>query len=111
MLLEDGEIVTSTAPAAVNPSVEICHETGAYCEAYKRSKKILASVCLHREVDGQFVVLSPCGVCLERLAAHGPDVNVGVPSQDASTEVSWVPLKQAHPFYWRKVFPGETPDW
>lgn len=44
MLLEDGSIVTSTAPPAANPSVEICHETGAYCEAHKRSKKIVASV-------------------------------------------------------------------
>lgn len=111
MLLEDGTIVTSTAPAASNPSVEICHETGSYCEAYKRNKRIAASVCLHHEGGGQFIVLSPCGVCLEQLAVHGAEVNVGVPSQGSSSEVSWVTLKQAHPFYWRKVFPGETPGW
>lgn len=111
MLLENGTIVTSTAPTAANPSVEICHETGAYCEAFKRRKNIVASVCLHHAGHEQFVVLSPCGVCMERLAVHGPEVSVGVPAQGDSTEVSWVPLKQAHPFYWRKAFSEETPGW
>lgn len=103
MLLPDGTVLTSTAPAAFNPSVEICHETGAYCEAYKQGKTIVASVCLHRETDERFLVLSPCGVCLERLAVHGPDVLVGVPAAGEPAEVTWVSLRDAHPYYWRKV--------
>ena len=29
MRLRDGKIVTSVAPAALNPAAELCHETGA----------------------------------------------------------------------------------
>lgn len=46
MRLEDDTIVTSTAPKAVNPSVEVCHETGALCEAYKLDRAVVASVCV-----------------------------------------------------------------
>ncbi|HXH80688.1 cytidine deaminase [Nocardioides sp.] len=108
MLLADGAILTSTAPAAFNPSVEVCHEVGAYCEAYKRDVKVVASVCLHRQPDDRFLVLSPCGVCLERLAVHGPGVLVGVPAGDDSSMVSWVELRDAHPYYWRRVFADDT---
>lgn len=33
MRLADGSVLTSTAPHAVNPAVETCHETGVICEA------------------------------------------------------------------------------
>jgi len=33
MLLDDGTILTGTAPDAINPSVEVCHETEPYCAA------------------------------------------------------------------------------
>lgn len=110
VLLSDGSILTSTAPQAFNDSVELCHETGAYCEAYKLDRSIAASVCFYREADSSRTVLSPCGVCMERLAVHGAEVLVGVPHTDDG-QVRWVTLREAHPFYWRKVFAEETPGW
>ena len=52
MLLADGTILTGTAPDAVNPSVEVCHEIEPYCGAYRLNQPIVASVCLHRQPGG-----------------------------------------------------------
>ena len=62
MLLADGTVLTGTAPDAVNPAVEVCHEIEPYAAAFRLDQEILASVCLHREEAGRFLVLSPCGV-------------------------------------------------
>ena len=111
VLLSDGSVLTSTAPAALNASVELCHETGAFCEAYKLDRRIVASVCLHRETNDRFLVLSPCGVCMERLAAHGPGVLVGVPSVGDLANPTWVELRDAHPHYWRRILADASSGW
>ncbi len=107
MLLGDGTILTGTAPDAINPSVEVCHETEPYCAAFRLGKPIVASVCLHREPGGRTVVLSPCGVCRERLAVHGPNLLVAVADVDDPTQVVWKPLKRVLPDYWMTAFPAE----
>jgi cytidine deaminase len=107
MLLDDGTILTGTAPDAINPSVEVCHEVEPYCAAFRLGRSILASVCLHREPSGRTVVLSPCGVCRERLAVHGPNVLVAVASVKDPTVVVWKPLKEVLPDYWMMAFPEE----
>ncbi|NHN19454.1 cytidine deaminase, partial [Bacillus amyloliquefaciens] len=61
MLLADGTVLTGTAPDAVNPAVEVCHEIEPYAAAFRLNQEILASVCLHRDEAGRFLVLSPCG--------------------------------------------------
>jgi cytidine deaminase len=108
MLLDDGTILTGTAPDAINPSVELCHETEPYCAAFRLGRPIVASVCLHRELGGRTVVLSPCGVCRERLAVHGPDVLVAVADPEDPTVAVWKPLKEVLPDYWMTAFPGEV---
>lgn len=108
MLLADGTIVTGTAPAAVNPSVEVCHETEPYCAAYRLSRGVVASICLHRRPDGRHVVLSPCGVCRERLAVHGPGVRVAVADPADPTAVVWKALREVLPDYWLTAFPDEV---
>ena len=107
MLLADGTILTGTAPDAVNPAVEVCHEIEPYAAAFRLNQEIVASVCLHRDKAGRFLVLSPCGVCRERLAVHGPDVLVGVAGGEDPTQVVWKPLHEVLPDYWMTVFPGE----
>jgi cytidine deaminase len=112
MLLKDGSILTGTAPDAVNPSVEVCHEIEPYCGAHRLDQRIVASVCLHRESGGRTVVLSPCGVCRERLAVHGPDVLVAVADTRDPTLVVWKTLKEVLPDYWMTAFPDEIdPGW
>jgi cytidine deaminase len=112
MLLDDGTIVTGTAPDALNPSVEVCHETEPYCAAFRLRRSIVASVCLHREPGGRTLVLSPCGVCRERLAVYGPDVLVAVADFEDPTRVVWKPLKNVLPDYWMTAFRDEAdPGW
>lgn len=112
MLLADGTILTGTAPPAVNPAVQVCHELEPYCAAYRLDQRILASVCLHRLPRGRTVVLSPCGVCRERLAAHGPDVLAAVAERQDPTVIVWKRLKDLVPDYWMTAFPDELdPAW
>ncbi|MCC5674586.1 cytidine deaminase [Kocuria rhizophila] len=108
MLLADGAVLTGTAPDAVNPAVEVCHEIEPYAAAFRLDQEIVASVCLHRDEAGRFLVLSPCGVCRERLAVHGPDVLVGVAAPDDPTQLVWKSLREVLPDYWMTVFPGEA---
>lgn len=112
MLLDDRSILTGTSPSAINPSVEVCHEIEPYCGAYRLGRQVVASVCLHRQPGGKMVVLSPCGVCRERLAVHGPDVLVAVASLHDATKVVWKTLKDVLPDYWMTAFPDEIdPGW
>src|SRR4051794_40172990 len=111
MLLGDGTVLTGTSPEAVNPSVQVCHETEPYCGAFRLNQRILASVCLHCVPDGQFLVLSPCGVCRERLATYGADVLIAVAGPDDPTAVQWVRLREALPHYWMTAFPEDLTGW
>jgi cytidine deaminase len=112
MLLDDGTILTGTSPDVVNPSVDLCHETEPYCAAFRLGRSIVASVCLLREPGGRTMVLSPCGVCRERLAMHGPNVQVAVAHPDDPELVVWKRLKEIFPDYWMRVFPDEIdPAW
>lgn len=111
VLLADGTILTGTSPDFVNPSAEVCHELEPYCAAYRLDQRIVASVCLHRDPERGFLVLSPCGICRERLAGHGPDVLAGVAEQDDPTVLHWLPLRELLPHYWLTAFPGETEAW
>jgi cytidine deaminase len=107
MLLADGTILTGTSPDAINPSVEVCHEIEPYCGAFRLNQRVVASVCLHRQPGGRTVVLSPCGVCRERLAVYGPGVLVAVADRVDPTVVVWKALKDVLPDYWMTVFPDE----
>lgn len=112
MLLADGTILTGTAPDAINPSVEVCHEIEPYCGAFRLGRPVVASICLHRQPGGRTIVLSPCGVCRERLAVHGPQVLVAVAAPTDVTEIVWKPLKDVLPDYWMTAFPDEVdPGW
>lgn len=71
----------------------------------------MASVCLHRFEDGRHIVLSPCGICRERLAGHGPDVLVAVAGSPDGSELRWVTLREALPHYWLTAIPEEAPEW
>ena len=109
MLLGNGIILTGTSPDALNPSVEVCHEIEPYCGAFRLGLRMLvASVCLHSQADGRVVVLSPCGVCRERLAVHGPGVLVAVADRDDPTAMVWRTLKDILPDYWMTAFPDHV---
>ncbi len=104
MYTEDGQILLSTAPESVNASVELCHETGAICEAHKLNKKITATVCVSRDENKKFHILTPCGVCQERLLFWGDQIQAAVPDDNDSSLWQSKTLKEIQPYYWRKPF-------
>ena len=66
--IENGEYLISVWPECDNSSAGLCAETGAICEAHKLNKKVTHSLCVCRKKDGEnYEILSPCGICQERL--------------------------------------------
>ncbi|NYH81123.1 cytidine deaminase [Actinopolyspora biskrensis] len=109
--LDDGRIVTSLALDNLNAAATLCAEAGAICQAYTLGLAITASVFVNRwNEDDSFSVLAPCGICQERLALWGPDVQVGVAAPETDSGWSVRTLRELNPFYWGQYFADEG-DW
>ncbi|MFF7987944.1 cytidine deaminase [Streptomyces sp. NPDC007901] len=107
--LDDGEILTSTAPDVPNSAVNLCHETGAICEAFKRGRRVVASVCVTAaDGDRGYWILAPCGVCQERLFAYGPDVEVAVPEPADPRHWRTLRLRDVQPHWFARVFADDV---
>ena len=97
--IETGEYLTSVWPDTPNESATLCVETGAICEAHKINMKVTHSLCLCRQKDGEdYEILSPCGVCQERLFYWGSDVLCAISTKDNS--VVFKTLKELQPYFW-----------
>lgn len=103
--LEDGEILTSVGLDNLNGGVSLCHETGAICQAYTLDRRVTASVCVCRVPErDQVLILPPCGICQERLALWGPEVQVAVPDADSAKGWRARTLRDVNPYYWGAQF-------
>ena len=101
---DTGEILTSVCFDTLNEAANLCHEAGAYCEANRRNLRVTASVCVSRSTpEDSFVILSPCGICQERLAVWGLDVEVAVPQRGDPTKWESKSLREVQPYYWGNV--------
>lgn len=101
MYTSTGRILTSVFAESPNQSACLCHETGAICEAHKLNEAVTASVCVDREgASSPFVILPPCGICCERLAFWGGDIELAVPLADDPTRWEMKKLKDVVPHYW-----------
>lgn len=100
---EDDRYLLSVAPEVLNASTELCIETGAICEAHKLNVKVTHCICVVRDDENSpFKVLSPCGICQERLRYWGEDVLVGVTTFDGT--LKFVRLGELMPYYWGKAY-------
>ena len=103
--LDDGGILTSVALDNLNSAATACAETGALCQAYTLDRRVTASVCVSREGERAAIdVLAPCGICQERLALWGPDVQVGVADDTAAAGWAARTLRELNPYYWGTRF-------
>ncbi|MCI5044188.1 MAG: cytidine deaminase [Aquisalinus sp.] len=101
-----GEILTSVAPDTKNNALSLCIEVGAYLEAHKLNKGVTHSLCVVRNTNNSpYTILTPCGICLERLAHWGGDVNVAITND--LNEVAFRKLRDMLPNHWSKAY-GET---
>ena len=78
-------------------------ETGAILEAHKFNTKVTHSICVAREDEtSKFVVLTPCGVCQERLFYWGENVKAAITNADG--ELIFKSLKEIQPYHWYKAY-------
>ena len=75
----EGDLLTSLRMDRGYGSAPLCDETGAICEAHKLGHTVTASACVARAANSdRILILTPCGVCQERLFSWGADVEVAV---------------------------------
>ena len=104
---DDNRFLISVAIDVFNASAELCIETGAICEAHKWNVGVTHCICVVRDDEqSEFKVLTPCGICQERLRFWGEDVLVGVTTNDSS--LKFVRLGELMPYYWGKAYVHRT---
>ncbi len=102
----EGHYFTSVANDTANASAALCIETGAMLEAHKYNEKVTHCLCLVRDDEkAAFKVLSPCGICQERLRYWGEEVQVAVTSDEEVPK--FVPLGVLQPYHWTNAYPAE----
>lgn len=103
---EEGHYFTSVSIETANASAVLCIETGAILEAHKYNEKVTHCLCLIRDDENSsFKILTPCGICQERLRFWGESVSVAVTTADNS--LKFVPLSELQPYHWTKAYPIE----
>ncbi|MCH5287461.1 MAG: cytidine deaminase [Christensenellaceae bacterium] len=105
----NGHYFTSVCNDTGNASANLCIETGAMLEAHKFNEKVTHCMCLVREdANSSYQVLSPCGICQERLRYWGKDVQVAVTTEDDA--LLFVTLGELQPYHWSKAYPADELD-
>ncbi len=103
---KSGKILTSVAPDTKNDSLSLCIEVGAYLEAHKLNEAVTHSLCICRnDENSDFLILSPCGICQERLVHWGGNVKVGVSTPE--NELAFRSIRELQPYHW-SVANGES---
>lgn len=100
--IDNGEYLISVWDEEVNESAYLCAEVGAICEAHKLNKKVTHSLCVCRQKDNDVAnILSPCGICQERLFYWGKNVKCAITNVD--NQVIFKTLEEIQPYYWRTL--------
>ena len=104
-----GNYFTSVSIETANASANLCIETGAMLEAHKYNERVTHCLCLVRENErSPYQILSPCGICQERLRYWGEDVQVAVTAEGPAPR--FVRLGELQPYHWTKAYPAEELD-
>lgn len=100
---EEDDYYTSVAIEVENESATLCIETGTICEAHKYNKKVTHCLCVVRDDENSdFKVLTPCGICQERLNYWTGNVLVGVTNKE--NDLKFVALKELQPYHWINAY-------
>lgn len=103
----NGNYYTSVSIETANASAVLCIETGAMLEAHKYNEKVTHCMCLVREDENSpYRILSPCGICQERLRYWGEDVQVAVTTEDNT--IKFIALHELQPYHWTKAYPAHS---
>ncbi|WP_019241005.1 MULTISPECIES: cytidine deaminase [Bacillus] len=106
MYTDDDDFLISVALESPNGGAILCMETGAFCEAQKYNKGITHSLCVARDDEhSPFKVLTPCGICQERLMYWGEDIKAAISTEDGT--LHFKSLKELQPYHWLTAYKGE----
>jgi len=107
---EDDMYFTSVYLEAM-ADVSLCIEAGAMCEAHKHDTRVTHSLCVVRNDENSvYEILTPCGVCQERLRFWGDNVMCGITTSD--NIIKFVPLSELQPHHWTTTIPvGSLEDY
>ena len=101
--LSSGEIITSVAPDIKNEALALCMEVGTYLEAHRQNLSVTHSLCISRENENsEFLILSPCGICQERLIHWGGDVLVAI--SNVENKLFFKAIRELQPYHWSIVY-------
>ena len=96
---ESGKILTSVSPQTHHDGTHLCMEVGAILEAHKIAEAVTHSICVARETESApFGVLTPCGICQERLRWWGPEVEAAITHE--GEDLRFLPLAELGPHWW-----------
>ena len=96
---ETGKILTSVQPDVKNESLNLCIEVGAMLEAHKLNEKVTHSLCIARTSENEpFIILTPCGICQERLVHWGGDVMAAVTNPE--NRLLFKSIRELQPYHW-----------
>ena len=102
MYTQEGEFLISVYLDSPNSASELCMETGAMCEAQKYNYTITHSLCVTRENEKENLkILTPCGICQERLRYWGNNVKVAI--SNSENLVTFKTLNEIGLHYWREA--------
>lgn len=103
---EQGHYFISVSIETANASAILCIETGAILEAHKCNEKVTHCLCLVRDNEkSPFKILTPCGICQERLKFWGSEVQVAVTTEDKS--LKFVQLGELQPYHWSNAYSAD----
>ncbi len=101
-----GNDYTSVSIDTANASAVVCIELGAMLEAHKNNVKVTHCMCLVRDDENSpYRVLTPCGICQERLRYWGEEVQVAVTTEE--NQIKFVELRELQPYHWTKAYPAD----
>jgi cytidine deaminase len=99
---ESGKILTSVAPDTKNDALSLCMEVGSCLEAHKLNERVTHSLCICRESEtSEFTILTPCGICQERLSHWGGSVSVAI--SNSENKLVFKNLRELMPYHWSLV--------
>ncbi len=103
----EGSLLTSVAPDTLNDALGLCMEVGAMLEAHKLNETVTHSICVSRQDEhSPFMILSPCGICRERLSFWGGDVRAAVSTPDNT--LTFREIRELMPMHWMLAINGKV---
>ncbi|WP_201745141.1 cytidine deaminase [Aidingimonas lacisalsi] len=106
VMTSTGRLLTSVAPDTKNDALALCMDVGAYLEAHKFNEAVTHSLCIYRDDElSPFKVLTPCGICQERLVHWGGSVLAAI--TNVENKLIFTPVRELQPFHWSEVNGGE----